>query len=137
MEFREIVTAVRAQGADVRLHGSVRHSSIPVDLRTGSEEQAAVRDLYERVGCKVYSTSSLRRTDADPGIADHIVLCRRKRGTRLAMWWHESKAGAGSQTSAQKKFQQEVEACGMIYVLGGVDAASAHLVASGILLRAL
>lgn len=103
---------------------------IPADLRTGSEEQAAVRDLYERVGCRVFATSERRKVDADPGIADLIVLCPRRR----SMWFHESKAGTGRQSDAQRKFQLAVEKCAIAYVLGGETAARAYLQAIGLLL---
>src|SRR5690349_3078715 len=59
-------------------------------LRTGSEEQAACRDFWERAGGIVYTTSDRRQTLATPGISDLLVFLPRK---SLLIGW-ESKAGS-------------------------------------------
>lgn len=105
----------------------------PVDLTLEREIQREVIALYQSLGCTVVRFSQPGRrgsgTRQTPGIADLRIYCRRK----MASWWFETKTPTGGQSAAQLAFQQLVEACGEIYLLGGTDVALAHLRAIGLI----
>jgi hypothetical protein len=62
---------------------------IPAPLRTGSEEQSAVRRIFASAGGLVYSTSDPRATRSTPGLSDLFVVLPNR---RLFLAW-ESKVG--------------------------------------------
>lgn len=109
-----------------------RRAAKPVDLTLEREVQRDLVELYERVGCQIVRFSQVRLgsgTRQTPGIADLRIYCPRKR----CSWWHETKTPSGKQSNAQAIFQQLVEACGEIYVIGGEEAAIAQLRAIGLI----
>ncbi len=84
--------------------------------------------LYTAAGCRVKRLSQARATRQTPGIPDLKVFAVRIRQA----WWMECKASGGRQSAAQREFQREAQACGEVYLLGGIDEAKAHLVAVGL-----
>lgn len=111
----------------------MRRAAQPVDLTLEREIQRDCIELYERLSCDVVRLAQPGRlgsgTRQTPGIADLKIYCRMKGLT----WWHELKTPSGTQSEAQIKFQALVEACGETYILGGEDAALAHLRAIGLI----
>lgn len=107
---------------------------------TEKAEQRAIVRLYEAIGCHVYSFSQPRKTMQTPGIPDLYVI---HPGAGQA-WWHEVKRQVGpdwalppsasAQRPEQREFQERVEACGDIYILGSRTDAKNWLEAIGILL---
>jgi hypothetical protein len=75
-----------------------RPRHIPPELRSGSEEQAAVIRVLRSTGWTVYSTSDPRVRRATKGIVDLIAF---KPG-RVLFW--DSKAGKGAPTPEQREF---------------------------------
>lgn len=78
----------------------MRAFHLPASLRTGSEEQAAVKRVYQQAGAVVYSTSDPRTRRADSGISDLLVFFP----NRLVLLAHETKAGTGRLTPEQILF---------------------------------
>lgn len=111
-----------------------RRAAKPIDLTLEREIQAECIEIYKNLGCEVVVFTQYGRTGSGthqtPGVADLKIYCRRKSLT----WWMEVKTPSGTQSQAQIKFQALVEACGETYVLGGEDAALAHLRAIGLVL---
>lgn len=99
--------------------------------------------LMRALGFEVIRFSHPGKTKQTPGIADRRYYRRpriiaRRDGRFLApavsLWW-EAKSDSGRQRPDQRVFQELVEACGEAYVLGGVDALEAWLVARRIVVR--
>lgn len=97
-----------------------------------TEKQVAyqVRRLYEAVGCTVYSTSQARPSRVAKGLPDLYVV-----HPRIGGWWHEVKREGGRQSPGQVAFQQEMQRCGVAYVLGGLAEAQAFLHTKGIVVN--
>ncbi len=68
----------------------MRPRHLPAALRTGSEEQAAIRNVFASVGGIVYSTSDSRATRSTPGLSDLLVVFP---GKRILLGW-DAKAGS-------------------------------------------
>jgi len=103
-------------------------------LETGEQLEAAVQAsvmrFYASFGCEVARFSERRRSRIQKGWPDLVVFCPRKQ----TMWFHECKREShGVQSEDQRTIQGWAEACGVAYVLGGVQAASDHLVNLGLL----
>ena len=96
-----------------------------------TDVQARCKKRYRAVGCKVWDTSQKRRALITPGLPDLLVFHVGKQ----AFWFHEVKHKA-PQTDEQQKFQRACEACGVKYLLGGVEEATDHLRELGLWLRA-
>lgn len=94
------------------------------------EIQRSVMRFYASFGCEVARFNEARRTRSTPGWPDLYIFCPSKRTT----WMHECKAMWGVQSEAQGTIQRWAESCGLIYVLGGVQAAQDHLVTLGLIL---
>lgn len=75
-------------------------------------------ELMALHGFRSIHFSQARATMQTPGIPDRKYY---HRGRRLACWW-EAKAEGGVQSEAQRQFQLDAEACGEVYLLGGVEA---------------
>lgn len=88
----------------------------------------ACAELYRLAGCRVKRFSQARAARQTPGIPDLKLFAMRVRKA----WWHEVKTPTGRQSLDQVVFQQEAEACGEVYVLGGIEAARAQLIAVGL-----
>lgn len=65
-----------------------RHQ-IPAHLRSGSEEQSAVREVLQWGGAIVFSTSDTRVTRSTPGVPDLFAMFL---GRRILLGW-DAKAG--------------------------------------------
>ena len=87
--------------------------------------------LYASAGCEVVRFSQARATQQTPGIPDRKVYHRPSGCT----FWFEVKAQGGQQSKHQRAFQAMAEACGETYVLGGLEAAEAQLIAMGLARR--
>ena len=109
------------------MRGHTRRHPDAWDYRREKSVQGDVVNLYKSVGCKVWDTSQPFRAAITPGLPDLIVFRKQK------MWWHETKAEDGKQSSAQKGFQDACEGTGQTYLLGGADVAIAHLKSLGVL----
>lgn len=92
---------------------------------TPSEKQvqAAVMRLYTLAGCAVYNLSQARATNQTPGLPDLYVF----HPATGAAWWHEVKKPGGRPSPAQREFQARCAACGVAYLLGGLEEAEARL----------
>ena len=104
-----------------------------VPIPTEKETERAVKDLYRKLGLKVWSLSQGYRPGAQggghattrqtKGIADLFVTGRGK------VAWHEVKRPGRIRPAQLKKqedqrfFEEAVVACGMPYAFGGVGAA--------------
>ena len=105
---------------------------LSVTDRLENEVQRATIAFYCTMGCDVRKFSERRtgRTRVSKGWPDLAVFCPRK----AAFWLHETKrASGGRQSAEQGELQQLAESCGVPYVLGGVQAATDHLVKIGVL----
>jgi hypothetical protein len=80
------------------------------------------------IGFEVVKFSHPGKTKQTPGIADRRYY---HRGRQLAFWW-EAKSATGTQRPDQKNFQELVEACGDLYVLGTDRELFAWLAARGV-----
>ena len=85
--------------------------------------QAAVVRLYTLAGCAVYNLSQARATMQSPGLPDLYVF-HADTGTA---WWHEVKRPGGKPSPAQLEFQARCAACGVPYLLGGLEEAEARV----------
>ena len=97
--------------------------------------ERAVIALYRSMGCEVWTLSWKTRGRAvttQAGIPDLWVMRIGKGG-----WWQEVKTPGGRQSREQDAFMQQCARAGVPYVLGGVDAAAAHLQAIGVILGGL
>lgn len=95
-----------------------------------NDVQRATVAFYEAMGCVVARFSEGRRTRITPGWPDLAVGCIRKG----KFWVHETKRTKGGRQSAdQSSIERWLVACGVPYVLGGVQAAHDHLVNIGVL----
>jgi len=100
------------------------------------EEKWAIQ-LYELGGCVVVKFSQRQSSQQTRGIADLLVLCPKLKTS----WWHEVKRRQGpeykkvayGQTAHQKGFQVEVEAAGMVYIIGPAPVAEQKLKELGII----
>ena len=97
-------------------------------MPTEKQVVAWVYSLYRSVGCCVYSTQQTRASRQALGLPDLYVV------HPAGAWWHEVKRPGGKQSPVQVAFQHTVERAGVVYVLGGVDAARAQLARLGIIL---
>lgn len=79
--------------------------------------------MFKAAGCLVYSLSQARASKQSPGLPDLYVLVPR----RATAFWFETKSAKGRQSEAQAAFQKACEACGVRYVMGGMDEARAML----------
>jgi hypothetical protein len=92
---------------------------IPAPLRTGSEEQSAVRRIFAAAGGLVYSTSDPRATRSTPGLSDLFVILPNR---RLFLAW-ESKAGDEMYPASDiRRLTREQRAFGG-YLSGGLTTA--------------
>jgi Holliday junction resolvase len=89
---------------------------IPPDLRTGSEEQAAVLRVLRASGWKAYSTSDPHMRRASAGVPDIIAF----RLNRVLFW--ETKTGKGELTEEQEMFLQAADKAGAEVGWGNSDA---------------
>ena len=100
------------------------------------EERWAIQ-LYELGGCVVIKFSQRQRAQQTRGIADLLVLCPKLKTS----WWHEIKRRQGpeykkvayGQTPHQRGFQVEVEAAGMVYIIGPVTEAEKKMKELGLM----
>lgn len=88
------------------------------------EHQLESRKLMRALGFEVVNFTQKRASKQTPGIPD-TKYYHTSRGLTL---WHEDKATWGTQSPAQKHFQEIAEACGEIYVLGTLHDLQAWLV---------
>ncbi|HYL22463.1 MAG TPA: hypothetical protein VEU74_11930 [Gemmatimonadales bacterium] len=88
------------------------------------EVKKDVINLYEALGCFVYSTISRRTgpTPNTPGLPDLWVM-----HPRGFAWWHELKGDDGEHRPAQALFQRRCQLARIGYVLGGLDAARLYV----------
>jgi hypothetical protein len=93
-----------------------RRRYTPPELRSWSQEQAAVGKLLRALGWEVYPTSDTRRTRARPGIFDFICF---KPG-RVLFW--DSKAGKAKLTKDQEEFASWARRAGCEVGWGDTDA---------------
>jgi hypothetical protein len=80
-------------------------------------------DRYRANGCVVYDTEQRRKTRGTPGVSDLIVFHHRT----MSHWYHEVKAPTGELEPSQRNFKEDCDACGIPYVVGGIEAAEAAL----------
>lgn len=116
--------------AEARRREQLRARGLPFDtpleqLRTPAELEAdderlekaielAADKQFAALGFEVVKFSHPGRTKQTPGIPDRRYYHRAR---RLALWW-EAKSPTGRQRPEQRHFQEMVEACGELYVLG-------------------
>jgi hypothetical protein len=93
---------------------------VPADLRTGSQEQAAVIRVLRSCGWKVYATSDLRWTRSTPGILDLICF----KPNRVLFW--DSKAGSGKPSKEQMDFMDVARRAGAECGWGNAEEAMAY-----------
>ncbi len=103
----------------------MRPRHLPSHLRTGSEEQAAVVQVFKSAGGFVYSTSDPLARRPTKGISDLLVMLPGE----LLFW--ESKAGSGRLTAEQTDFGWRVQGRHTTFEWGDAEAARAYLVARG------
>ena len=89
---------------------------------TEKQVQKLVKEMLSICHVVIYDTSQPFRAAITPGVPD--LLCF---GPRHGFFVVEVKAPGGSQSPAQRLFQQHCEAAGVPYVLGGVDQVLAFL----------
>jgi hypothetical protein len=105
----------------------------------GVEEGALEKEIERRgdelmlsLGFEVVKFSQPRATKQTPGIADRRYYRRpRAGGGAVALWW-EAKSEGGKQRPDQRVFQELVEACGEVYVVGGLGILKAWLFTNGV-----
>jgi hypothetical protein len=105
---------------------------LSVDDRLENDVQRAVTAFYRTFNIQIARFSERRtgRTRITPGWPDLALGCERKR----AFWVHETKrVRGGIQSSEQSDMQRWLEACGVPYLIGGVQEAHDHLVKIGVL----
>jgi hypothetical protein len=73
--------------------------------------------LMVTMGWEAVRFSQARATQQSPGIPDRKYYHRE---LGVTLWW-EAKRPGGKQRPAQRAFQRMAEACGEVYVLGGVE----------------
>jgi hypothetical protein len=100
------------------------------DERLEKEHELNADRRLAAMGFEIVKFSHPGRTKQTPGIADRRYY---HRGHRLSFWW-EAKSATGTQRPDQRKFQELVEACGDLYVLGTDQDLFAWLAARGITL---
>lgn len=97
-----------------------------------NDVQRAVMAFYRTFDIEIACFSERRtgRTRVTAGWPDLALGCPRKR----AFWVHETKRERGGRQSIQQShMQQWLEACGVFYLIGGVQVAHDHLVKIGVL----
>lgn len=104
-----MATATRRAGGGVTKRDLLRVSEKDVERRCDS--------LMSQCGWTVIRFSQPRNTMQTGGIPDRKYY-NVARGLTL---WFECKRRGGKQRPAQREFQIMAEACGEVYVLGGVD----------------
>lgn len=111
------------------------------DLRQKIEDEhvAAGDRLMRALGFEVVCFSQKKRAKVTPGIPDRRYYRRPRQSLRetwpaVSCWW-EAKADRGRQRPDQRAFQEMVEACGEVYVLGKLEVLKAWLVANHIAVR--
>ena len=95
---------------------------IPPELRSGSEEHAAVLRVLRAGGWKAYSTSDPRMRRATKGVVDIIAF----KPTRILFW--DSKAGTGKLTPEQEEFMAMADKAGAEIGWGDATACQRWLV---------
>lgn len=97
-----------------------------------NDVQRAVMAFYRSFDIEIARFSERRtgRTRVTAGWPDLVLGCVRKR----AFWVHETKRERGGRQSIEQgHMQQWLEACGVPYLIGGVQAAQDHLVTLGLI----
>lgn len=84
---------------------------------TEKQVEAMGDRLMEQMGWRSIHFSQARASRQTPGIPDRKYY---HRALGVTLWWEAKKPG-GKQRPAQREFQQDAEACGEVYVLGGVE----------------
>lgn len=84
--------------------------------------QSSITKLFRQMSVPYYDTSQPFRALITPGVPDLIVF-----HPRHGLAFIEVKSVSGRQSKAQQRFQQQCEAAGIRYVLGGVEAVAAWL----------
>jgi hypothetical protein len=84
-------------------------------------EHAGDRFMVGQMGFKSIHFSQPRATMQTPGISDRRYYNTTR---RVSAWW-EAKGEDGRQTKAEWEFQQIVEACGEVYLLGTEEVLAA------------
>jgi hypothetical protein len=107
---------VERKGAPVR---PLSHPDDDADL-SWQKVEARCRQVFEKAGCAVYSTSQRRRSKVSAGICDLIVFA--PPGQKWCLMW-ETKAGRGKLSEAQRKFALHCHRTGVAYWSGGVSKA--------------
>lgn len=104
------------------------------------QEQAAIVQLLEKLGAKVYVIGTKRRkgdyqgTMQTPGIPDlYVVLNFFGKPKPFKAIWIEVKARGGKLSDAQRQFKAETDALepAMYHIVGGVDDVQNWLVDHG------
>ncbi len=114
-------------------------SSVAVEQQREADnarrEQTIVNEADKQMralGFRVISQSQPRHAKyLTPGIPDRLYF---HRGRGLALYW-EAKTATGEQSSSQKDFQEDCDACGWPYVLGTDQELYAWLIDHGIAAR--
>jgi|ERR1041385_6342031 hypothetical protein len=101
-----------------------------VSDRLESDVQRAVIAFYRSFDIEIARFSERRRSMIIRGWPDLGLFCLRKK----AFWVHETKRDHGGiQSLEQRRLEEWFTACGIPYLLGGVQAAHDHLINLGIL----
>lgn len=106
--------------------------ALSIQDRLENEVQRATMAFYAQFGVELRRFSERRtgRTRIREGWPDLACFHRGKH----AFWFHETKRDkGGKQSLGQRSMQELIEACGVPYLLGGVQAASEHLTKLGLL----
>lgn len=138
LSFDEIVLGMIAQGIpkeraeqaarrELGMTGPIAGAELETDALEDKHVNAG-KDLVRALGGFVYSSVQKRRAKVTPGQPDTLIFFPRH---RLMLWW-EAKASWGRQSSAQRDFQELVEACGGHYVLGTYEQLEAWIIAHAI-----
>lgn len=98
-------------------------------LEREKDVQASVMRFYEAFDCQIIRFNEGRKSRVTPGWPDLAVFCPRKR----THWVFEVKARGGKQSGPQSLMQDLAEACGLTYLIGGVQQAQEHLIKIGLM----
>lgn len=95
-------------------------------------EQAAIVELLETLGAKVYVLGTVRKhgdhpgTMQTPGLPDLLIYLRRVHRPEAAIWAQlltvEVKARGGRLRPAQREYADLAEGAAVAHIVGGLDA---------------